>query len=78
MLTSNQVCVVGQGAKSMSQNGKNITQAEFDLKNIHQIGLGSVLLMILAILPGQTQFGFNCNSNFYKINVINLSNFFVF
>ena len=29
---SNQVCVVGQGAKSMSQNGKNITQAEFDLK----------------------------------------------
>ena len=29
---SNQVCIVGQGAKSMSQNGKNITQAEFDLK----------------------------------------------
>ena len=29
---SNQVCVVGQGAKSMSQNGKNITKAEFDLK----------------------------------------------
>ena len=29
---SKQVCVVGQGAKSMSQNGKNITQAEFDLK----------------------------------------------
>ena len=30
---SNQVCVVGQGAKSISQNGKNITLAEFDLKN---------------------------------------------
>ncbi len=29
---SSQVCVVGQGAKSMSQNGKNITQAKFDLK----------------------------------------------
>ena len=29
---SNQVCIVGRGAKSMSQNGKNITQAEFDLK----------------------------------------------
>ena len=29
---SNQVCIVGQGAKSMSQNGKNITQVEFDLK----------------------------------------------
>tara|TARA_Y100001936_G_scaffold192972_1_gene192417 strand:- start:342 stop:770 length:429 start_codon:yes stop_codon:yes gene_type:complete len=28
---SNQVCIVGQGAKSMSQNGKNITNAEFDL-----------------------------------------------
>ncbi len=28
---SNQVCLVGQGAKSMSQNGKNITNAEFDL-----------------------------------------------
>ncbi len=30
---SNQVCVVGQGAKSMSHNGNNITHAEFDLKN---------------------------------------------
>ncbi|MDC0233145.1 CehA/McbA family metallohydrolase [Pelagibacteraceae bacterium] len=29
---SNQVCLVGQGAKSMSQNGKNITQVEFSLK----------------------------------------------
>ena len=28
---SSQVCIVGQGAKSMSQNGKNITNAEFDL-----------------------------------------------
>ena len=28
---SNQVCIVGQGAKSISQNGKNITNAEFDL-----------------------------------------------
>ncbi len=28
---SNQVCIVGQGAKSMSQNGKNITKVEFDL-----------------------------------------------
>ena len=28
---SNQVCIVGQGAKSMSQNEKNITNAEFDL-----------------------------------------------
>ena len=29
---SNQVCIVGQGAKSMSQNGKNITEVEFNLK----------------------------------------------
>ena len=28
---SNQVCLVGQGVKSMSQHGKNITKVEFDL-----------------------------------------------
>ncbi len=28
---SNQVCLVGQGVKSMSQHGKNITKIEFDL-----------------------------------------------
>ena len=30
---SNQVCIVGKGAKSMSKNGKNIIEAEFDLTN---------------------------------------------